>query len=378
MQVSIIARNPTDQFTFEFFSECLSLMPENTKAYYVWAEPMETLPLILESLDYSSPNVLLCISDNISLYDFNPWTDTLTFGAACLNKIFQNHPNTKFIFLTDVANLSKEFEKCSNVNLVELEYLTMQASEWQRVLQITDKNLNSEKSFISLNHRPAAHRITSVSYLLGTGLYQFGQVLVSSEFFKHINKYNSYLDMVGWEFDSEQELNLKPVVTEGFQLLKRYQNINDDYDLHSFNKFAANFTLYLTPLYQNSFVELVAETYYAEPSFMATEKTLNNVYASNFPIYISSAGIVKHLQNLGFDLFDDIVNHSYDRETNPFARLQKLFHDNHRLLIDVDYAKKQWLACQDRFISRADFARNKMYETIKSRARKQFMLALSQ
>jgi hypothetical protein len=377
MQMSIIARNPTDHFTFEFFSDCARKLPNDAKSYYVWAEPMETLVPILESLDYSAPLVLLCISDNISLYDFNPWSDTVTSGVACLSRIFCNHPDTKFILITDVANLSHEFGTVPNLDLVELEYLTMQAPEWKQVPLLLNKNLTSEKTFISLNHRPAAHRITATSYMLSTALDQFGQVLISSEFVKHISKYNDYLDMVGWVFDSVQELELKPHLVQGFQLLKQYQNINDDYDQKSFNNFAGNFTRYLMPLYQNSFVELVAETYYAEPSFMATEKTLNNVYGSNFPIYISGAGIVKHLEQLGFDMFSDVVDHSYDQESNPFTRIQRLFRDNHQLLTDAEYAKQHWINCRERFIARAEFARNQMYSVIRDRARSQFDSALA-
>ena len=72
-------------------------------------------------------------------------------------------------------------------------------------------------------------------------------------------------------------------------------------------------------------------------------------FVSNFPIWIAGKGTVAWLSNNNFDVFDDIVNHSYDLESNPVLRIQKAIHDNKLLLQNPDYTKELWLKHHKRF-----------------------------
>jgi hypothetical protein len=49
---------------------------------------------------------------------------------------------------------------------------------------------------------------------------------------------------------------------------------------------------------------------------MLTEKYLNSVYGCNFPILLVSVGSIRLLRDIGFDMFDDIVDHGYDLAPN--------------------------------------------------------------
>ena len=109
---------------------------------------------------------------------------------------------------------------------------------------------------------------------------------------------------------------------------------------------------------------------------MITEKTLNSIHGKNFPIWLSSTGSVQYIENLGIDVFRDVINHDYDLETNPFDRLVKLLNDNERILTDAEYAKAKWLECAGRFDANINFVKIRMYETIRHRAWHEFLSAL--
>jgi hypothetical protein len=112
---------------------------------------------------------------------------------------------------------------------------------------------------------------------------------------------------------------------------------------------ARNFDLNLRTLYAESFVEIVGEPVFMMPGITVTEKYLNSVYGFNFPIILSGAGTVAHLRGLGFDMFDDVIDHSYDDISSHMSRLVAAIDLNRRLLEDTVHAKQNWLRCRSRF-----------------------------
>jgi hypothetical protein len=74
---------------------------------------------------------------------------------------------------------------------------------------------------------------------------------------------------------------------------------------------------------------------------------------------------------VGFDMFDDIIDHSYDYIPNPFDRILHAVEDNRKLLLDSDHVKQIWLDNQHRFVNNLVVAKN-MYAWYKERTIKQF------
>jgi hypothetical protein len=52
---------------------------------------------------------------------------------------------------------------------------------------------------------------------------------------------------------------------------------------------------------------------------------------SQIPLFIAAPGYVNQLRVLGFDVFDDIVDHSYDKEDYIFKRCDLVFNELKRL-----------------------------------------------
>jgi len=56
-------------------------------------------------------------------------------------------------------------------------------------------------------------------------------------------------------------------------------------------------------------------------SIFLTEKTFKTFDLYQIPMWFAVPGTVDQVRQLGFDLFDDVIDHSYDTETDPTTRL---------------------------------------------------------
>lgn len=88
----------------------------------------------------------------------------------------------------------------------------------------------------------------------------------------------------------------------------------------------------LAKLYGNCVVSIVNETdYYNKGITHITEKSLMAIYHATLPIIVSVPGSVELLRLHGFDMFDDIINHDYDKEQDNSIRFDKIFKEIHRV-----------------------------------------------
>lgn len=69
-------------------------------------------------------------------------------------------------------------------------------------------------------------------------------------------------------------------------------------------------------VYGSAAVNIVTETEYFGITGIVTEKTLLAFAAEQIPIVIGHPGIVQHCRSMGFDMFDDVVDNSYDNISN--------------------------------------------------------------
>lgn len=92
-------------------------------------------------------------------------------------------------------------------------------------------------------------------------------------------------------------------------------------------------------VFARSAVALIIET--IEPDWhdnmTFTEKTLWAMLSLNFPIWLGGRKQAEIWKDVGFDTFDDIVDHSYQHLPDPIARIQQALESNRRLLTDLLY-----------------------------------------
>jgi hypothetical protein len=110
-----------------------------------------------------------------------------------------------------------------------------------------------------------------------------------------------------------------------------------DQGLHSGNATnSENYMKLLRPtVFEPSCVSLITEpTFYERETFM-TEKTIMAVYGGTLPIWVGGWGIPESMRQLGFDVFDDIVDHSYEHMVDPWDRVYHAVEKNLHLLKNI-------------------------------------------
>jgi len=97
-----------------------------------------------------------------------------------------------------------------------------------------------------------------------------------------------------------------------------------------------------------------------------TEKTYKALSWYQFPIWYAVPGLVERVREQGFDVFDDVINHSYDLEIDPWKRMSMVVSEARRLisLNAVQLRKDHW----SRLESNADLI-NGIHNTAYSRHR---------
>jgi len=82
-------------------------------------------------------------------------------------------------------------------------------------------------------------------------------------------------------------------------------------------------------------VQLIVETSNQTDSLswrniFITEKSYKTFAWYQFPIWYAVPGLVEKIREQGFDVFDDIIDHSYDNDSDPNTRMDKVVAEAHR------------------------------------------------
>lgn len=149
-----------------------------------------------------------------------------------------------------------------------------------------------EFSFMCLNNREQPHRNFIVHHLLDKEITNLG--IISQRFGDGGLKEYNILDNNSKGFVYPQKIYVK------------YNQIIPSQDLDVNNKFGPNISIAT-----KTYIDVITETSFTNEMFI-TEKSMKPFYNLQFPIIFGPIGIIQKLREYGFDMFDDIINHSYD------------------------------------------------------------------
>ena len=93
----------------------------------------------------------------------------------------------------------------------------------------------------------------------------------------------------------------------------------------------------LRQAYKQICAEIVCETNTLGKTHFITEKTLRPMLNGCIPLTIANAGHESYLKSLGFDIFDDVLDKSYDTCTGTI-RIEKVY-----TVLDRILKNEQWL-----------------------------------
>jgi hypothetical protein len=377
-----ISQPHNDDFTHALFVDLVGPHAQHNEAYYIWSNPPNILINFLKNTPFSSPVVFIGIKDLLETWaeeDFNWWRNRRQFITGVISDMARNHADKQFILFVSMEQLDKEFDQ-PNLHIIPWggDWIN-QRTQYSKLQPVLDKNFDSKKTFISLNRHGRDHRIVMLSYLFGTGIASNG-VISYLENPNH-DRPTNFLDRIYWEFSAEHD-KIREIMLAGFDLMNHNPDlIVDEYEIYRTygqmpNDNVGNFENRLRNMYRDSFVEIVTESSFTSSQFMLTEKTAHAFYGCNFPIILSGSGAVAHLRSLGLDVFDDIVDHSYDTIENPFDRIVAAIENNRTLLTQADHAKQSWQACRSRF-ERNVAVMHGIYSWYEDRTRQKFAKTLA-
>lgn len=282
----------------------------------------------IQSIVSKTDTVVLFVKDHFRVSTENSWVIDKPELSEYFSNMCSFYPNKRFILVTSLENLDQEIN-VPNCTIIPMGGdITNQIKRFSEYA-VVDKKQKTSKHAISLNRGVRNHRTYLVSLLYGLGLDQYtnisylGAMSTNSTELRHLLNY---------DFSSDPNHNL---VQQGFdQFLKHPKDFDSEeiYSKTTANDNIYNFNMSLREKYKRSFLEFVTETNYNERSFNVTEKLSHSVFGYNIPIIVSSPRYVEFLRSAGFDVFDDIVDHSYDLDTDKVSRLYNLVVDNLELI----------------------------------------------
>ena len=352
-----------ESFAYELFNEIKKLLG-NVDSVYTQVREGEYLEK-LKKFNYTTDKVLIQLRDGWHMQEQKNFKETNTV----FEWLSKTYPDKTFYVLTDYANpeLIINFE-----NIVPLSIGTYISDdvEYKKLLPVDNKKFEG-KHAISLNRNLRMHRLMLLSYIFGKG-YNNNISLSALQLKYKCN--NDLMDIVDWEF-KEDQYNIRDYCIDGFKQLCASKDVEGDEPYTMLENTetvvkwcnAENFDKRLRLKYENTAVEIISETSFSTPTGLTTEKYLNSVYGFNFPIVIGFSGLVNHLRNFGFDMFDDIIDHSYDTISNDTDRLVKAIELNKEILTNKELAVQLWQSNKQRFISNYNFAKKEMYNKVKNK-----------
>ena len=102
-------------------------------------------------------------------------------------------------------------------------------------------------------------------------------------------------------------------------------------------------------LAKNSYIEIQCESLPKDKSTFVTEKAAKPFLGLQFPIFFAQPNYIQYLRDWGFDMFDDIIDHSYDNENNLIKKSKLIVNEIEKLSkLDIH---KVYLECKDRFLN---------------------------
>ena len=177
-------------------------------------------------------------------------------------------------------------------------------------------SLNVSKCFLSLNNYPREHRKQVVNFIEHNGIGN--------------NCYYSYNPR---EIEGERSIKIDD----------QFSKIDSTLDgLDMLGK----------EVWESTLVSIVTETLFVEDLFFPTEKTWKVFDKYHMPIFVSTHRFVEQVRDLGFDVFDDYIDHSYDTINDSNQRLACALDEVLRWsAIDINKLNKIKLEVKDRMQS---------------------------
>jgi hypothetical protein len=115
-------------------------------------------------------------------------------------------------------------------------------------------------------------------------------------------------------------------------------------------------------LFESSCISLITEPVLLERESLITEKTIMAIYGGTLPVWVGGWRQADVMRDFGFDVFDDIVDHSYQESQDPVERCFLALEQNLDLLRDFDRANDFLSNNQHRLMHNLDLLKTNVFQ----------------
>jgi hypothetical protein len=208
------------------------------------------------------------------------------------------------------------------------------------------------KFFMTFNKSIKPHRTALLCLLMKYNLIEY----VNWSFIPNKNE-TIHPDFMEDVINEDKELeNLFKYLLEVNYKLSDYENnmftYNKDDDNEKRNLSQKLTEIEIVDTYINSYVNITTESVFNRlPNTVhISEKSFKPFFYYQFPIFVASKGHVKQMkEEYGLDFFDDIIDHSYDGESDHKKRLIMIIDEIKRINDNKDLFTEFYRNNQDRF-----------------------------
>lgn len=322
-----------------------------------------------EDINHDKYDIIMCHRDGIQ-HNFDYVLNFVKEDTKILVDIIQESGNLED-FIEYFDKLTKTYSDIPFYLFVDSEF-DFEFSENVTCFKSYKLSILSFFEGYGIEYHDSVHRLDDFSiyekengFLSLNGSIRGNRVLVFLEFLK-----NGYIDMkgnkltndeismllyVGWrsEFNGEEFRDYirdfrdwGPLTDDECELLLKFENILpitiDNEDGRRPSLFLKNFHRKILNLITENTSGFDGSTNEKYNTLTFTEKVWKPFKTHQIPILLALPNSLDVLRNLGFDLFDDFVDHSYDKEQDHRKRVELAFKELQRLskLDCVDFYNK--------------------------------------
>ena len=255
--------------------------------------------------------------------------------SKILYEIVKKSKNKKIIYLCSDSNIFQRIEKWKNIidfDTPELEIICFPLSILIPFDQLTESSINDlnsqekDKNFIALTSGPKDFRILTLDRYYKHEFFEYSYVPV----FHWTDHKGIDYNIKNWYNFLENNFDFKNHVkflTELCNDKKEHEKIT--YNGNTYYK--ENFNIWLPSENFQTCCDIVLESYVVGPTFI-TEKTFKEFVFKRPFLLLGSPGINQSLKELGFELYDDVFDYSFDFEIDSHKRLNKFWNEIDRFI----------------------------------------------
>jgi hypothetical protein len=242
----------------------------------------------------------------------------------------------------------------STINLFKTEFLL------ETLVGEAYSNFNSiklDKKFTFLLHikHPRFHRLDLLTLLDVNGLL-YSNIIDWSFTFKNDTNFDDTIQTNNFLINQFKQTSLLDLSEENLNnsfkkicICKKssYYEPNNNFRISALDSYGKE----SMKSYEESYINIVTETNFNEKHIHITEKSFKPFYLHQLPIFLTNQNHIKTLKKeYGLDVFDDLIDHSYDNEFDNLKRLYMVYNEIKRLSEIKDTIKRYYSDNIDRVL----------------------------